>query len=226
MASEDVADGFTARAEGDLTIKGVAMGAKLEASGTLVLMNGMFGHGVGEIVAHGPLEAGFLQECTVTCGATVAVSREIVRSTVTAADSVIVTGDGKIIGGAIQAGHEISAKTIGALSGSMTKLTIVPRKETVAEAAATAAGRPGGPRSRSWTGVYPLDDHHDWYGKVDCGPRDGVLAVRRVQRLDPGEPLQLTRHPAWPGAIGVASISRPQCRRSGIDKAQPGGLAP
>ncbi len=130
----DVADEMKVRATGDLTIKGVAGGAHLEAGATMVLMNGMMGHGVGEIVSHGPLQAVFLQECTVTCDASVAVSREIIDSTITAADSVAVTGtgadSGKIVGGSVQAGREILATTVGAARGKMTKLTIVPKGDT------------------------------------------------------------------------------------------------
>ncbi|MBI4212924.1 MAG: DUF342 domain-containing protein [Chloroflexi bacterium] len=137
----DVADGVTVKATGDLTIKGVAMGAHLEAGGAMVLMNGMTGHGVGEIVAHGPLEAVFLQDCTVTSDSGVAVSREIVGCMVTAADSVMVTGEGKILGGAIQAGHEIIAKTIGTSRGVMTKLTVSPRRDAAASGDASG-GRP------------------------------------------------------------------------------------
>src|SRR5205823_5705067 len=66
----DVADGFTVTAAGDLLVNGVAAACKLESGGTLVLMNGMMGKGTGEIIAHGPLEAGFLRDCTVTCDQT------------------------------------------------------------------------------------------------------------------------------------------------------------
>lgn len=121
----DVTDGFRVRAEGDLTVKGVVQGAHLESSGAVILENGMFGRGVGEITAKGYIQAEFLEECTASTETDVLVSKEIVRSTVSAGNSVL-AGEGRLIGGVISATHEILAGVVGTVSGTLTRLLLVP----------------------------------------------------------------------------------------------------
>lgn len=159
VVDEDVGDGFTVRAEGDITIKGVALGARLEAGGAVVLVNGMFGRGTGEIVASGFVQASFLRDCTVTTDDDVIVSQEIVRSNVTAGRSVTVGGAGSVVGGVIQAGREISAKVVGTASGIPTRLVLGPLPET-ATAESTSSGEhaeknPARPSVRISDRIYP-----------------------------------------------------------------------
>jgi uncharacterized protein len=124
----DVTDGFRVRANGDITVRGVVQGARLESDSAVILDNGMFGRGVGEIVAKGYVQAEFLQECTVSTETDVLISKEIVRSTINAGNSVL-AGQGKIVGGVVTATREILAGIVGTVSGTPTRLTLVPPPE-------------------------------------------------------------------------------------------------
>jgi uncharacterized protein (DUF342 family) len=124
----DVLDGFTVKADGDITVRGVVQAATLEATGNVILMAGIFGRERGRIVAGGDVRAAFLNECSVRSEGSVLVSGEIVRSNVTAKTSVQVGGSGKIIGGTISAGVQIVANTIGSPVGRVATRLILPNE--------------------------------------------------------------------------------------------------
>lgn len=127
LIAGDVQDGFSVRADGDITVKGVVQGASLEASGQIVLLAGMFGRERGTLKAAGDVRAQFLHECTVTSDADVLVGGELVRATVTARGSVHVTGAGKIMGGTISAGREVMANAVGSPVGRVaTRIVLSP----------------------------------------------------------------------------------------------------
>lgn len=126
MVGGDVLDGFTLKADGDITVRGVAQAATLEAGGNVILMAGMFGRERGTIAAAGDIRAAFLNECSVRTEGNVLVSGEIVRSNVIAKGSVQVAGSGKIIGGTISSGEQIVANTIGSPIGRVATRLILP----------------------------------------------------------------------------------------------------
>lgn len=139
IVAGDVADGVSIRADGDLTVKGVAHGARLDAGGVIVLASGMSGHGTGEIATKAYVEAPFLHDCTVRSEGNV-VATEIVRSNVTTGDSVTA---GQILGGVIQAQRLIAATTVGSLRGVSTRLVLVqPGPESAGASDPAAAATP------------------------------------------------------------------------------------
>lgn len=154
----DVADGCSVRAEGDLTVKGSALGAHLEAGGAVILTNGMLGHGTGQIAAAAFVQAGYLEECTVTANGNVVVSKEIVGANVTAREAVLVSR-GKILGGVIQAGREISAGVVGAVKRTPTRLVLLSSQaasvadDDPADEAEEDGANPQKPRRRTWIRV-------------------------------------------------------------------------
>lgn len=150
----DVSDGFRIQADGDITVRGVVHGARLESEGSVILNNGMFGRGVGEIQAKGYIQAEFLEECTVSTESDVLITKEIVRSTV--AGRNVLAGEGKIIGGVISASHEILAGMVGTASGTPTKLFIVPptNQPVAATDASQAPKAPSRPSVRIHDRIY------------------------------------------------------------------------
>ncbi|MSQ23124.1 MAG: DUF342 domain-containing protein [Chloroflexi bacterium] len=124
----ELTDGSSIRATGDLPVKGPAIAARLDADGVIMLLRGMVGRGTGEIHSKTRIEVGLLEDATVTCDGSILISGEASGSHVTAGDSVTVTGQAGR-GGSIQAGHEITAKTVGSARGVLTKLTIEPRTD-------------------------------------------------------------------------------------------------
>jgi uncharacterized protein (DUF342 family) len=137
----EVQDGFQVRADGDITVHGTVGAATLEATGNVSLMNGMFGREKGSIIARGDVRATFLTECTVQAQGNVLVQREISRSTVTAGGSVVMSRGGKIIGGTVRAGREVSAEVVGSPTGrALTQIVIQP--ESGERDAAEGSGRP------------------------------------------------------------------------------------
>lgn len=152
VVNGEVQDGFEIRSEGDISIRGTVGAATLEAGGAVALMSGMFGREKGSIVAQGDVKATFLTECTVETPGDVVVQRELVRSTVTAGGSVVLTG-GKIIGGTIRAGYQVSAEVIGSPTGRAPTQIVITMETPKGE------GRPpegsGRPSVRVHGTVYP-----------------------------------------------------------------------
>lgn len=121
----DVQDGFTVKAEGEITVRGVVQAATLESAGQVTLMAGMFGREKGMISAGGDVRATFLQECTVHTEGNVLVSSEIVRCNVVAKGAVEAAGSGRIIGGTITASR-VSADVIGSPIGRVPTRIVLP----------------------------------------------------------------------------------------------------
>lgn len=118
----NVLSGFKIRASGDIRITGSVEGADLEAEGSIEISAGILGHNKGVIRAGKHVKSSFIQDATVVAEEVI-VSLSIMHSNVHATHSVVCKGSkGLIVGGVIQAGEYVEARTIG---NSMSTVTVI-----------------------------------------------------------------------------------------------------
>lgn len=117
----DVLDEFNIKATKGIKVGGVVGACRLESQGP-VEIGSMAGKDSGEIICHGDLIAGFLNQATVHCYGDVLVRNEIRNSIVKATGRIIVER-GAIMGGSCVALEGIEAKVIGTSAGLETKVT-------------------------------------------------------------------------------------------------------
>ncbi len=119
----NVLNGFKIKAMGDIRVTGGAEAAELIAEGSIEIGAGILGHNKGIVKAKRNVKSSFIQEGNVEAGEDVIVSQSILHSKVRAGRNVLCVGSkGLIVGGNIQAGEKVSARTIG---NSMSTVTIV-----------------------------------------------------------------------------------------------------
>lgn len=109
----NVQDGFTVKATGDITVKGVVEGARLESRHNIVIRGGLKGNMRAMIIAKGDIKCKFIENATVKAEGNVTAD-SIINSQIMSSMSVeVLTGRGMIIGGEITARDTIRAKVIG-----------------------------------------------------------------------------------------------------------------
>jgi uncharacterized protein (DUF342 family) len=119
----NVRSGFKVKADGDIRITGSVEGAELDAAGSIEISAGIIGQNKGLVKAAKNVKTAFIQDGIVEAGEDVLVSQSIMHSTIRAGRSVICQGvKGLIVGGMIQAGEKVVARTIG---NSMATNTII-----------------------------------------------------------------------------------------------------
>lgn len=110
----NVLNGFKIKASGDIRITGGIEAAELEAGGSIVIGAGILGQNKGIVKADKTVKCSFVQEGTIYAGEDVVVMQSIMHSTIRAGRNVICQSwKGLIVGGIIQAGENVSARTIG-----------------------------------------------------------------------------------------------------------------
>jgi uncharacterized protein (DUF342 family) len=117
----DVLDDFHIKAIKGIRVGGVVGACRLASAGSIEV-GSVAGKTTGEIICHGDLVAGYLNQATVLCHGDVLVKNEIRNSTIKATGSIIVE-QGSIVGGTCIALEGIEAKVLGATSGITTSLT-------------------------------------------------------------------------------------------------------
>lgn len=121
----NVLSGFRVKASGDIRIVGGVEGAELESDGSIEITGGIMAANKGYVKAGAHVRCSFIQDGHVTAGEDVLVSQSIMHSSVKAGRSVACTGaKGLIVGGVIQAGEEISARTVGNSMSTATSLEV------------------------------------------------------------------------------------------------------
>jgi uncharacterized protein len=119
----NVRTGFKVKADGDIRIIGSVEGAELDAAGSIEISAGIIGQNKGVVKAGKNVKTAFIQDGIVDAGENVLVSQSIMHSTIRAGKDVICQGvKGLIVGGIVQAGEKVSARTIG---NSMATNTVV-----------------------------------------------------------------------------------------------------
>lgn len=110
----NVLTGFKVNAAGDIRIVGGVEGAELVSGGSIEITGGIMASSKGHVTAANDIKCSFVQDAYVTAGGNITVNQSILHSTVKAGKKVICDGSkGLIVGGNIQAGDGIIAKTIG-----------------------------------------------------------------------------------------------------------------
>lgn len=113
---DNVIAGLTVEASGLIEVGGYVEGATLIAGRDIVLKNGIQGMDKGKLIAGGNIVAKFMENCTAEAKGNI-VSDYIVHCSVLAGGGVTMKGKwGKIIGGHVRAGREVTASTIGSPS--------------------------------------------------------------------------------------------------------------
>jgi len=119
----NVLAGFKVKAAGDIRILGSVEGADIDAAGAIEISTGIIGQNKGLIKAGKSIKTSFVQEGSIEAGEDIVISQSIMHSTVRAGRNVLCQGPkGLIVGGIIQAGEKVAARTIG---NSMATNTIV-----------------------------------------------------------------------------------------------------
>ncbi len=112
-----VEEGYKVEAT-NIEINGIVDKSRLEATGNIIVRQGIFGKGEGYVKAGKSLWAKFINDTTVEVEENVIVYDSIVNSNVTAMKNIIVKGKkAQIIGGHLLATQEICAKKIGSPGG-------------------------------------------------------------------------------------------------------------
>ncbi|OPH61956.1 polymerase [Paenibacillus ferrarius] len=119
----NVLPGFKIRAAGDIRVTGGVEAAELEADGSVEINAGIVGQNKAHIKAGKNVKSSFIQDATIEVAGELLVSQSIMHSTVRAGKAVICSGSkGLIVGGTIQAGERVTARTIG---NTMSTATVV-----------------------------------------------------------------------------------------------------
>jgi uncharacterized protein (DUF342 family) len=119
----NVLSGFRIKAVGDIRVIGGVEGAELIADGSIEITAGILGHNKGIIKAGRNIKSAFIQEGNVEAGEDITVTQSIMHSHIRAGENVICQGSkGLIVGGIVQAGEIVTARTIG---NTMSTATVI-----------------------------------------------------------------------------------------------------
>ncbi len=120
-----IRSGFDVRASGEIRVGGGIEDATVKAGGDIYIHGGIIGSGEGRVHAGGNLTARFFENATVHSDGNIFVCDDILRSTVSANGSIIVTeGKGSIRGGSVEAVKGIEVNEIGSDAGVRTRVSV------------------------------------------------------------------------------------------------------
>lgn len=126
----NVLTGFRIKASGDIRVIGGVEGAELESSGSIEITGGILASNKGYVRAGKNVKSSFIQDGNVTAAEDVIVSQSIMHSHVRAGGNVVCGGaKGLIVGGTIQAGEKVVARTIGNTMSTVTTIEVGVRPE-------------------------------------------------------------------------------------------------
>ncbi len=121
----NVLSGFKVMAAGDIRVYGGVESADLVAEGSIEISAGILGHNKGMIRAGKSIKTSFVQDGNLSAGEDIIVSQSIMHSQVRAGRNVICRGaKGLIVGGVIQAGEKVEARTIGNTMSTVTSIEV------------------------------------------------------------------------------------------------------
>ncbi|MGO4543902.1 DUF342 domain-containing protein [Paenibacillus sp. 2TAB23] len=121
----NVLSGFRIKASGDIRVIGGVEGAEIESEGSIEITGGILGGNKGFVKAARNVRSSFIQDSNVLAGEEVLVSQSIMHSHVKAGKNVICSGaKGLIVGGLVQAGDMVSARTVGNSMSTATTIEV------------------------------------------------------------------------------------------------------
>ncbi len=126
----NVLPGFRVKATGDVRIIGGVEAAEVISEGSIEITAGILGHNKGIVKAKKNVKSSFIQEGNVEAGEDVIVSQSILHSAIRGGRNVNCYGSkGLIVGGIIQAGEKVKARTIGNTTSMATVIEVGVRPE-------------------------------------------------------------------------------------------------
>ncbi|WP_425415646.1 DUF342 domain-containing protein [Paenibacillus oryzae] len=121
----NVLNGFRVRASGDIRVIGGVEGAELESEGSIEVTGGILASNKGHVKAKGSVKSSFIQDAHVYAGEDVIIGQSIMHSSVKAGKSVVCSGaKGIIVGGNVQAGDLVAARTVGNAMSTATAIEV------------------------------------------------------------------------------------------------------
>jgi uncharacterized protein (DUF342 family) len=120
-----VHSGFEVRASDEIKIGGGVEDAIVEAGADIYITGGIIGSGEGRVHAGGNITARFFEGARVHADGDIFVHDDILRSTVSANGSIMVTkGKGRIRGGSVEAAKGVEVNEIGSDVGIKTSVSV------------------------------------------------------------------------------------------------------
>ena len=120
----NVNSNFSVKCKGDVEVRGVVEGARIEASGNIILMRGINGMGKGYLKAGGNIIAKFMENCSADAGGYVETN-SILHSKVHAGTDInVMSRKGFITGGEVVATGQVRVRTLGSTMGADTRVTV------------------------------------------------------------------------------------------------------
>lgn len=120
----DVYEGFEVTAKGDITVMGMVEGAKLNASGSIILQKGMRGMKIGVLEAGEDITAKFLENCKIYAKRDIR-AEYIINSEVSCGHDLVLNGRrGAFIGGSCSVHNCMTVREVGAASNATTTVTL------------------------------------------------------------------------------------------------------
>ncbi|MCM3782934.1 FapA family protein [Neobacillus mesonae] len=121
----NVLTGFKVKAAGDIRVVGGVEGAELFAGGSIHVTGGIIGYNKGFIHAGVDVKSSFIQDANVEARNNIYVTQSIMHSNIRAGSQCICEGTkGLIVGGIIQAGEKVSARTVGNTMSTVTTIEV------------------------------------------------------------------------------------------------------
>jgi hypothetical protein len=126
----NVLTGFKVKASGDIRVIGGIESAEVESGGSVEISGGIIGRNKGYVKAGRNVKCSFILEGNVVAGEDVLVSQSIMHSNVRAGRAVECKGaKGLIVGGVVQAGDRVSARSIGNSMSTATTIEVGVKPE-------------------------------------------------------------------------------------------------
>jgi uncharacterized protein (DUF342 family) len=112
------------KSEKDISIRGMAEGAVIEAKGNISISNGMNGMGRGSLTAGGDIVGKYFENAKLVAGRNICAD-VLMNSQAKAGDSIILKGrKASLVSGIYEAGNRIYAKNIGTAGNIATRVSI------------------------------------------------------------------------------------------------------
>lgn len=125
VISGNIASGFKVKAGGDIEVSGFIEGAEVEAGGSVIVKGGIAGGTKGKVLAGQNITARFVENSNLEAGGDILIKEAIMQSNLKAGGSVKVSSNRAIIvGGLIQATHEVEARTMGSQLATQTVIEV------------------------------------------------------------------------------------------------------
>lgn len=121
----NVLTGFQVKAAGDIRVIGGVEGAELEAEGSIEITGGIVAGNKGYVKAGKNLRCSFIQDGQAFAAEDILVSLSIMHSNLRAGRNIICGGaKGLLVGGVVQAGELVQARTIGNSMSTATTIEV------------------------------------------------------------------------------------------------------